>query len=432
MKKVLIFTLIILCIVMLSIPAMAAGSVDLSASNTWVSRGTTFTVYVNVANAGAYRVGGIEVSWDSKFDLVEGHWNIAGATLAEFVPSQKTGTFVMSESKNVSGNVFEMTFRVKDNAAFQKGNISVKLTLGLAGQGVELKDNVEITVYCAHSYGAWTQNAETGHSHTCTICYYVESGAHGFDNDCDSICDACGYYREITHQFSEEWVSDETGHWHECTVCGTKNDEAEHIPGEAAGEYTDQCCTVCGYVLSSALGHTHRYGDTYEHDEIGHWKDCIGKLSTGEECGVPTEVVVHDFDGDCDDTCDECGYQRQITHKLGQWERDGESHWKICSECGTEEFRGAHTWDKEFVKITKEATVKSTGIRVLRCMDCMQEHEEVIPKLASPDPFGGLSWWIWLAIGGGCGVLLTAVAYTVIIIVGVKKNRKRGGRFSGK
>jgi hypothetical protein len=62
----------------------------------------------------------------------------------------------------------------------------------------------------------------------------------------------------------------------------------------------------------------------------------------------------------------------------------------------------------------------------------MQEHEEVIPKLASPDPFGGLSWWIWLAIGGGCGVLLTAVTYTVIIIVGVKKNRKRGGRFSGK
>ena len=191
MRKVLIFTFVILCVVMLSIPAMAAGSVDLSASNTWVSRGTTFRVVVNVSNAGAYRVGGIEVNWDNKFDLVDGHWNIAGATLAEF--SGKTGTFVLSESKNITGNAFEMTFRVKDNAAFQKGNISVKLTLGLAGQGVELNDSVEITVYCAHSYGAWTQNGDAGHSHTCTICNYVESGYHGFDNDCDSICDACGY-----------------------------------------------------------------------------------------------------------------------------------------------------------------------------------------------------------------------------------------------
>lgn len=432
MRKILIITLVILCVVMLSIPAMAAGTATLSASNTWVNPGSTFRIVVNVSGAGAYRRGGIEVTCDSKFELLEGKWNIAGTTFTEFNTGDKTGTFVLGEAKNITGNVFEMTVRVKDNAAFQKGNISVKLTLGLTGQGEEMSKTIEINVICKHNYSKWTINGNTGHSRKCNICGNTETAQHGFANACDTTCDACGYTRETSHQFGEEWISDETGHWHECAICAAKSDEAEHIPGEEAGEYTDQTCTVCDYVLSTALGHTHRYEDAYKSDENGHWKTCSGKLSSGKTCGAPTEAEPHAYDGDCDDTCDACGYVRQITHKHGVWEKDANAHWKTCTECGVEELRGEHTWDTEFVKIKVESTVKEPGIRVLRCTECMAQREEEIPRLDSPDPFGGLAWWLWLAIGGGCGVLLTVVVYSVIIIAGVKKNKKRGGRFSGK
>lgn len=432
MRKILIITLIILCVAMLSIPAMAAGTATLSASNAWVNPGSTFRIVVDVSGAGSYRRGGIEVSCDSKFELLEGKWNIAGTTFTEFNTGDKTGTFVLGEAKSITGNVFEMTFRVKDNAAFQAGNISVKLTLGLTGQGEEMSNTIKINVICPHNYGAWTSNGTSGHSRTCSICYYVESAYHGFDNECDTTCDACGYTREITHQFGEEWISDEIGHWHECAICATRSDEAEHIPGDAASEYTDQSCTVCGYILSTALGHTHRYEDAYVSDDNGHWKECSGELSSGDRCGEPTESQPHVFDGDCDDTCDECGYQRQITHKHGDWEQDATSHWKTCTECGTEELKGDHSWDVEFVKVKVEPTYDQPGVRVYRCKDCMAEREEPIPQLegsAISAPFG-LVWWLWLAIGAAGGILLTAIVYTLIIVIGV--NKKRGGRFSGR
>lgn len=427
MKKLLLAALCVLLIVVLAVPALAAGSVTLSSNaGTTVYRDGEFVITVSASGFGACTTGSAEVTCGNAFTLTGGEWVVANPDISYFDVNAREGGFGYATGKDVSGNVLKLKIKVKSNAPFASDKITVVLTLG----GNKVTKVIDITVACYHAYGAWTKNWVGGHSRTCSICGNMESQEHSFVNECDTTCDDCGTTREITHQFGEDWLCDETGHWHACTICETRSDEAEHIPGDAAGEYTDQTCTVCGYVLSTALGHTHRYGDAFLSDENGHWKTCIGKLSSGKTCGEPTEIEAHTYDSDCDDTCDECGYTRQITHKHGDWMQDADYHWKTCTDCGVEELKGEHIWDTEFVKIKVEATIEQPGIRVLRCTECMAEREEEIPQLESPDPFGGLIWWIWLAVGAGGGILLTAIIYTLIIVIGV--NRKRGGRFSGR
>lgn len=110
-----------------------------------------------------------------------------------------------------------------------------------------------------HSFGAWSKADDTNHTRTCATCGKVDTVAHIYTNACDTTCNAegCGHTRTIEHNYSNRWAKDRTGHWHACTICGDKKDEAEHTPGAAATEYTAQTCTVCNYVIKSALGHKH-------------------------------------------------------------------------------------------------------------------------------------------------------------------------------
>lgn len=54
-----------------------------------------------------------------------------------------------------------------------------------------------------------------------------------------------------------EWQSNVAEHWKVCSVCEQIVEKHEHIPGPEATNTTPQTCTECGYVLVSALGHTH-------------------------------------------------------------------------------------------------------------------------------------------------------------------------------
>lgn len=420
MKKLLMVCLCLLLLVAFAVPAFAAGSVTLTSNaGTTVFRDGEFAVTVSVSGWDACTMGSAEVTCGNAFTLTGGEWVVPNPDISYFDTSAREGGFGYSSAKKLSGNVLRLYIKVKSNAAFAKDKITVVLNLG----GTKVTKAIDISVACYHVYGNWAQGGEAGHSRKCTICGNVESGKHGFVHDCDTTCDTCGYEREITHQFAEEWTSDETGHWHSCSVCEARSDEAEHVPGVEAGEYTDQTCTVCNRVLSTALGHTHKYEDTYQSDENGHWKVC-----TGSRCGEATEAQPHVYDGDCDETCNDCGYVRQITHKDGEWEHNSASHWKTCSECSVRLNEGEHSWDAGYVKV--EANMNQTGVRVFRCIDCMAEREEVIPRTAITDPAGGLAWWTWLIIGAGGGILVSAAIITVVILVGM--NKKQGGRYSGR
>ncbi len=219
-----------------------------------------------------------------------------------------------------------------------------------------------------HTYGDWTKVDDATHTHTCSVCQKADtadhtwnegevtskptctetgektftctgcgaakvetvekSDTHSYDDGCDAECNLCGHERTPEHKYLDIWSMDETGHWHPCKICWTRTDEDEHTPGPEATEWDDQVCTVCGYVIQEALGHTHRYEDTLTSDETGHWYPCAG-------CDEKKDFLEHSFEHNCDTTCDVCGYVREIRHDYSnRLSADATGHWNACTVCG--------------------------------------------------------------------------------------------------
>lgn len=149
------------------------------------------------------------------------------------------------------------------------------------------------------------------HGYLCDVCgLFKQAQDHDFENDCDTLCEICGYTRETTHIYSEIWVGSPQGHWHECTSCGDVLELVPHTPGEKATETTDQICMDCGYILQVAGNHVHSMAGDWLSNDTGHWYRCI--------CGEYTEPYEHTWgDGivNMDEgiiiyRCTECGHER--------------------------------------------------------------------------------------------------------------------------
>ena len=173
----------------------------------------------------------------------------------------------------------------------------------------------------SHDYdtSAWGYREADGHARLCQTDGCTEHGtieAHVYDDENDTDCNTCGYARVITpshshvlervpavaadcgtgtpgnieywvcfgcgkffrdagganeitreetvippaHDPSTAWSHDESSHWHKCqNNCGEKLDLAPHDSSGPATETDPEVCTVCGYVIQAAAGHTHNF-----------------------------------------------------------------------------------------------------------------------------------------------------------------------------
>ena len=122
------------------------------------------------------------------------------------------------------------------------------------------------------------------HWRECNDCTeYVQLQEHSFENSCDDLCEVCGYTRNAGHTVSDKCEADATGHYFLCGVCNAHLEFAAHTPGPAATEFEDQTCTVCGYVITPALGH--RYAGFWSYDGENHYHAC--------DCGDKTQIQAH-------------------------------------------------------------------------------------------------------------------------------------------
>ena len=108
----------------------------------------------------------------------------------------------------------------------------------------------------------------------------------------------------LGHTEGTEWEKDATGHWHICTVagCGVVIDssKAAHTPDRDAATETDPIkCSVCGFEIAPALGHTHAHGTDWKSDKDNHWNECA--------CGDKANTAAH-TDANSDGKCDVCEY----------------------------------------------------------------------------------------------------------------------------
>lgn len=208
-----------------------------------------------------------------------------------------------------------------------------------------------------HTYNTTWSTDETNHWHECTCGDKKDVAAHvdaNKDHNCDvcgkkmsdhtggtatckdkATCTICGqkYGDLAAHNYKTEWSKDKNKHWHECSVCGDKKDVAAHTPGAPATETTPQTCTICGYVIKAALGHTHNFNQKNTSETY---------LKSAATC---TKKAVYYYS--C--TCGEKGTETFESGDLAahnyktEWSKDSTKHWHECSVCGNKKDEAAHT-----------------------------------------------------------------------------------------
>lgn len=264
------------------------------------------------------------------------------------------------------------------------------------------EQNAQLCKYCGyviaekiahvHDISPQIQKDAEGHWYYCSKagCYdRIDLQDHIYDNACDIDCNVCEYIRIPPHQYKPEWRGSAEGHWRVCALCNAESEIVPHVPGAPATETDPQVCEDCQFWIQWPQGHTHTFGEAWEHNEEGHWHVC-------QEC-------------------------------------------QGCSETQ------AHNWDEGSTIL--EATESHEGKVKYVCTDCQAENVESIPALDSPEPSapvestqptvptqpgdsgkeGGFPWWI-LAVAAG--VLL--VAGIVLLVVELIRSKKTNmhGRFS--
>ena len=205
--------------------------------------------------------------------------------------------------------------------------------------GVEKAVGDKITVTADTTVTAVWETIPAGH--TCDIKSVAKVNPSCTEGGKEAYykCEGCGKFyedalgtKEITDLASwgnlaklghteSDWKSDKDNHWKECTVAGCgviiENSKAAHTPDRAEATETDAVkCSICGYVITPALGHTHDVDTTkYESDETNHWNTCSG-------CSEKQNISAHEFEWKIDkdatatekgskhEECKVCGYKK--------------------------------------------------------------------------------------------------------------------------
>ena len=148
-----IFTLIALstCVAL----AVSAAGTSVNVNDETAYRGETVTFNATLSESVVVGSGSLAISYDPNvLELTGGSCNVSGAMLANFDVAKGKGAFAFSGTNTVSGNLFTVTFRVKDAAAFGTTDVSLTITLKDGSNKVISLTNNDgsITVKCNHSF----------------------------------------------------------------------------------------------------------------------------------------------------------------------------------------------------------------------------------------------------------------------------------------
>ncbi len=297
-KLCIIVACLALLLVGLALTVNAAG-VSTSVNSVVGAPGSQVSFTVSLPSAVSARSGGLSIEYDSNvLQLVSGQCNLSGTSIAEFKTDTEKGVFLYMSETSLRGNVFTITFKVKDTAPL--GTYSVKLNLQLRD-----KNDNDITV--------------TNTAGTLKICKFtaqkIDSKYLASAATCTSAakyyysCEDCGakgtstftHGSALDHSWSTQYSSDNTHHWYACTRkgCTATNGKAAHTGGTAS--CTSQAtCTVCNKTYGGSASHSFT---VLQHDENDHWYKCAN-------CPATDAKTPHRYGGD--HICDVCSYTINI------------------------------------------------------------------------------------------------------------------------
>lgn len=299
-----------------TIPVTVTGvQVDFASGETTVVRDSTYMFKATVSGTGAFDntvtwsvIGGSAGTSISSDGVLTVAANEAASTLTIKAVANGDPEKVATKTLEIYSKV---TIKQGTNTEdlYKKAGETVSLTAIAAPAGYHFKD--------------WTKTGEGT---------FADSTATKTDFTVPASNVTIESNFELHSATSATWQSDGTRHWHECS-CGTKVDVAPHTPDRSEATETEAVkCTVCGYIITPALGHdTHAPDAEWHFDATKHWHNCTGcsqKLDEGAHAfgdwtiTVKPEVGVA---GEKERECSVCGFKENApVEALGGEQPGGE------------------------------------------------------------------------------------------------------------
>ena len=182
-----------------------------------------------------------------------------------------------------------------------------------------------------HTVEQWTDNNNGTHSGDCTICDYLVTEEHDYEDDKCKDCNSDKPEDKCQHTYLMKY--DKNQHWEECTKC--EDVKAGTLEAHKYTKYTDNgdgthssTCTVCKYKLTEA----HQYDDdkcadcdsekvcehsyTTKYNETHHYKICT-KCNEIKEGTLEEHTLKYKDNGNGTHTaeCTGCAFEKTEKHK---------------------------------------------------------------------------------------------------------------------
>ena len=227
---------------------------------------------------------------------------------------------------------------------------------------------------------SWTSNGNGTHTRTCQRenCNATETDTcSGGEATCTAKakCSTCNaeYGEKLPHDFTAETAEEQylksgssctekAVYYKSCTVCGLSSKGT-------ASEATFESGSVLG----------HDWGAwTQNSDGSSHTRICKrdANHTETENCSGGEATCI--AKAKCSTCNAEYGETNPNNHAgtLGEWQSDGNNHWKEYSCCGAEADRGPHDWDNG--EVTTQPTCTNAGEKTFTCNECGRKKTEQI------------------------------------------------------
>lgn len=289
--------------------------VDFASGETTVVRDSTYTFKATVSGTGAF---------DNTVT-----WSVIGGSAGTSISSDGVLTVVANEAASTL-TIKAVANGDPEKVATKTLEIYSKVTIK---QGTNTEDlykkageTVSLTAIDAPAGYHFTGWAKTGEGD------FVNNAATSTDFTVSTTNVTIQSNYELHSANGEAWQSDSTRHWHDCS-CGTKVDVAPHTPDRSEATETEAVkCTVCGYIITPALGHdTHAPDAEWHFDATKHWHNCTGcsqKLDEGAHAFGDWTITVKPevgVSGEKERECSVCGFKENApVEALGGEQPGGE------------------------------------------------------------------------------------------------------------
>ncbi len=417
-KRILSFILFIsmvLCICTFTVHADENNAIStLKVSQNSGKIGDTVTVTVNLSgNATAMSIMAYPSYDNNVFELISSNWLISGFMIGN-IDGNGGGVAVYSSATDMSGDIFQFTLKVKNNANIGSAVIGCEVVLHDPDISVSCGSS-SFSVICEHTYGNWEKNDGLTHKHICTLCGNSETETHTWNNGETTTpashvqegvktytCIVCGETKTESipkttdHGFGSWEKHDETNHKHSC-ACGEVQYEAHKwnsgvittAPTCKDSGIKTYSCIECGEtkteVVPATINHTWSEWKNDTAEIHKHICSVCGKIETSIhnwDSGKITTPASHVQEGVRTHTCTICGgtktesIPKTTDHGFSTWEKHNATQHKHTCACGLVEYED-HKWNAG--EVTKAPTCKDTGIKTYTCTVCKETREETIP-----------------------------------------------------